>query len=145
MNLRVLVATVAGGATLFLLGFLVYGVLLANYMKASMVQYPGLMKEPMPDFVPLVLANLAITGLFAFVFDHWAHIRTFTSGLVGGAMMMFLIALYLDLSGLSFMNLMIGITPLIVDVIAITAIGAITGGVVGLVLGLMARKTAEAV
>jgi hypothetical protein len=144
MNMRILVATVAGGVTLFLLGWLVYGVLLSDFMKTNMVQYPGLMKEPMPDMVPLVLANLVLAALFAFVFDYWASIRTFMSGLIGGVVLMFLISLYFDLSALSFMNLMKGITPVIVDVVAATSIGAITGGVVGLVLGLMHKPAAQA-
>jgi len=144
MLLRVLAATVAGGITLFFLGWLVYGILLMDFMKDNMVNYPGLMKEPMPDMVPLVIANLVIAGLFAFVFEYWATIRTFVGGLKGGAIMMFLIALYIDLSFMSFMNIMKGMTPVIVDVIAATVIGAIAGGVIGLVLGAMNKEPATA-
>lgn len=144
MLLRILAATVAGGIALFFLGWLVYGILLMDFMKDNMINYPGLMKEPMPDMVPLVLANLIIAGLFAFVFEYWATIRTFVGGLKGGAIMMFLIALYIDLSFMSFMNIMKGITPVIVDVIAATVIGAIAGGVIGLVLGAMNKEPAAA-
>ena len=143
MNLRVLAATVAGGVTLFLLGWLVYGVVLESFMKEHMNQFPGLMKEPMPEMVPLVLANIVAAGLMAFVFEHWASIRTFAGGLVGGAIIMFLVALYIDLSFWAFMNLMKDFVGLVVDVIAATAIGAVTGGVVGMVLGLMQGRGSE--
>ena len=41
MLLRVLAATVAGGITLFFLGWLVYGILLMDFMKDNMVNYPA--------------------------------------------------------------------------------------------------------
>lgn len=144
MLVRILAATVVGGIAFFFIGWLIYGVLLAQYMKDSTISYPGLMKEPMPDMVPLILANLVIAGLFAFVFEYWATIRTFVGGMKGGAIMMFLIALYIDLNYMAFMNIMKGFTPLIVDVLAATVIGAIVGGLIGLVLGKMDKGTAAA-
>src|SRR3712207_8732781 len=48
MNIRILVATLAGGLTMFLLGWLIFGILLMDYFKANTIQYPGLMKET-PD------------------------------------------------------------------------------------------------
>jgi hypothetical protein len=144
MNLRVLAATVAGGVTLFLLGWLVYGVLLESFMREHMNQFPGLMKEPMPEMVPLILANMVAAGLMAYVFEYWATIRTFMGGLIGGAIIMFLVVLYIDLSFWAFMNLMKDLTGLVVDVVASTVLGAITGGVVGFVLGAMHGRAGEA-
>jgi hypothetical protein len=140
---RVLVATIAGGVAFFALGFLIYGLLLDPYMKANMISYPGLMKEPMPDMVPLIVANLANAFLFAFIFDYWAGIRTFVGGLKGGAILMFLTAVIIDLQFLAFMNLWKGgFVPVIVDIIAATILGALSGGVIGLVLGLMSKGSA---
>ena len=144
MLMRVLAATVAGGITFFLLGFIIYGVLLDKYMKENMISYPGLMKEPMPDMVPLVIANLVLAGLFAFVFEYWATIRTFVGGLRGGAIMTFLLALHSDLIAVSMMNLMKGMTPIVVDIIVVTVMGALAGGVVGLVLGVMNKEQRSA-
>jgi len=143
MNIRVIAATIAGAAVFFFLGWLVYGMLLADFMKQHMVQYAGLTKEPMPDMVPLVLSNLVIAALLAFVFDKWASIRTFKGGAIGGAVMMFFIALHVDLSFLAFMNLL-NLTMAAVDVAAAAALGAITGGVIALVLGLMSGQAASA-
>ncbi|MFN6964232.1 MAG: hypothetical protein ACK4S4_10765 [Pyrinomonadaceae bacterium] len=143
MNTRVVAATVAGGIVLFFLGWLAYGILLADFMKAHTVQYAGLNKEPMPDMVPLVLSNLAISALMAIVFDHWASIRTFKGGLIGGGLIMLLVALYVDLAFLAFMNLL-DLTVVLVDVVVATLLGAITGGVIGQVLGMMGPRTADA-
>lgn len=141
MNItRVLAGTAAGGITMFFLGWLVFGVILADFMKANTVQYAGLLKEPMPDMIPLVIANLAYAWLLAFIFDFWGNIKTFVTGLKGGALITLPIAIWLDLQFLAFMNLYTGIAPIIVDVIAATAVGAITGGIVGLTLGLVGKK-----
>ena len=56
MNTRILVASVAGGAALFLLGFVMYDLVLGTYLKSHMVQYPGLMNEA-PNFITLIIAN----------------------------------------------------------------------------------------
>ena len=144
MLVRVLAATVAGGIANFALGFVIYGMLLDPYFKANMVVYQGLMKEPMPDMVPLVIANLVSAFLFAFIFDYWASIKTFVGGLKGGAIIMFLMAVIIDLQFLAFMNLWKGgFVPIVVDVIAATVMGAIVGGVIGAVLGLMNKDGAS--
>jgi hypothetical protein len=143
MSTRILVATVAGGAALFLLGFLVYGLLLEPWMRTQMVKHDGLMMDS-PNFVTLVLANLVWAFFVSLIFDRWASISTFAGGLVGGAMITFLMGLYFDLMSVSFMNLFSSYLPVAVDVIAFTVIGAIAGGVVGAVLGLMNKNTAPA-
>lgn len=52
MNItRVSAATLAGAITMFLLGFLVFGLLLANYFKEQTITYDKLMKDP-PDMIP---------------------------------------------------------------------------------------------
>jgi hypothetical protein len=141
MLIRLLAAAVAGGVAFFGLGFLIYGVLLDPYFKAHMIVYPGLMKEPMPDFVALVASNLISALFFAFVFDYWASIRTFAGGLKGGAIMMFFISLVLDLQYVAFMNMWKdgAAIPVVLDIIAATVTGALVGGVIGLVLGLMKK------
>jgi len=144
MNTRVIVATIAGGAALFLLGFLIYGLLLEGWMKSQMVEYKGIMNET-PNFATLIIANIVWALLVALIFDRWASISTFAGGLVGGAMISFLMILYYDLMNVSFMNLFTGFTAVFVDVIAFTIIGALAGGVVAAILGMMNKAaTAEA-
>jgi Na+/serine symporter len=143
MNTRIIVATVAGGAALFLLGFLVYDLLLGVWMKTQMVEYKGLMNET-PNFVTLIVANVVWALLVALIFDRWASISTFLGGLIGGAMISFLMALYFDLMNVSFMNLYTGSTAVLVDVIAFTVIGALAAGVIAAVLGMMNNSSVPA-
>jgi len=143
MNKRIIVATVAGGAALFLLGFLVYDLLLGVWMKTQMVEYKGLMNET-PNFVTLIVANVVWALLVALIFDRWASISTFLGGLIGGAMISFLMALYFDLMNVSFMNLYTGSTAVLVDVIAFTVIGALAAGVIAAVLGMMNNSSVPA-
>jgi len=138
MNTRILVATVAGGAALFLLGFVMYDLVLGTYLKGQMIQYPGLMNEA-PNFVTLIVANIVWALLVALIFDRWATISTFAGGAIGGAMITFFMALYFDLMNVTFMNLFNSFIPVIVDVIAFTIIGSLTGGIIGAVLGMMKR------
>jgi hypothetical protein len=143
MNTRVLVATVAGGAALFLFGFVMYDLILGAYMKGQMIPYPGLMNET-PNFATLIIANIVWALLVALIFDRWATISTFIGGVIGGAMITFLMGLYFDLMNVSFMNLFNSLVPVVVDVIAFTIIGALAGGIIGAILGMMPRSGAAA-
>jgi hypothetical protein len=140
MLTRVLAATVAGGIAFFVLGFLIYGLLLDPLvMKPNMIEYSGLMKDP-PMWVPLVLANLVNAFYLAFIFDKWAGIRTFAGGLKGGAIVMFLIGLTFQLMFMAFMNISKNHIPMIADLVGSTVLGAIGGGVIGAVLGMMNKS-----
>ena len=143
MLARVLAATVAGGITFFILGFVIFGLILD-----PMVMRPNtnpdamkLMKDP-PDLPFLILGNLVAAFLLAYIFDKWATIRTFVGGLIGGAVIWFIIALYFQLMFAAFMRMSTSYVPAVADVIGTTIVGAITGGVVGLVLGMMNKDSA---
>jgi hypothetical protein len=143
MSVRVLAATVAGGITFFVLGFLIYGLLLEqSVMKPNMNEFPGLMNE-VPNWIPLVVANLVSAFLLAYIFDKWASISTFVGGLKGGAVVYFLIALSFQLMFLAFMNLHKNYIPVVADVAASTVMGAIGGGVIGHVLGMMGKNSRD--
>ena len=143
MLTRVLAATVAGGIAFFILGFIIYGLILdPMVMKPNMITYPGLMNET-PVWAPLVLANFVSAFLLAYIFDKWATISTFVGGLQGGAIVWFLISLSYQLMFISFMNMSKNYTPAIADVLGALVMGGIGGGVIGQVLGMM-NKTAKA-
>lgn len=143
MLTRVLAATVAGGITFFILGFIIYGLILDTMvMKPNMITYAGLMNET-PVWVPLVLANMVNAFLLAYIFDKWATIRTFIGGLKGGATVMFLIALAMQLFFAAFMNLSKNYMPAVADILGSTVMGAIGGGVIGHVLGMMNKGSAS--
>lgn len=138
---RLLAATIAGGVAFFILGFLIYGLLLDPLvMKPNMNTYPGLMVDP-PVWIPLVLANLVSALLLAYIFDKWAGIKTFMGGVQGGAVVWFLMSLAFQLMFIAFMNLSKNYIPPIADVAGSTVMGAIGGGVIGAVLGRMHKGT----
>lgn len=144
MLARILAATVAGGVTFFILGFLIYGLVLdPMVMKPNMITYPGLMNET-PVWVPLVLSNLVSALLLAYIFDKWAGIRTFMGGLQGGATVWFLTSLSMQLLFAAFMNMSKNYTPAIADVIGSTVMGAVGGGVIAAVLGMMNKPAVSA-
>jgi hypothetical protein len=141
MITRVIAATVAGGIVFYIVGFVLFAFILDPILKPYMTQFPGLMKEPMPDLIFLPLWNLSMAFLFAVVFEKWAGIRTFVGGLKGGLLLMFLISLIINFDFLAFMNVYKGPVGAIVVIAASTFIGTLAGGAVGAVLGLMNKST----
>jgi membrane associated rhomboid family serine protease len=141
MLVRVLAATVAGGLIFYVLGFVLFGIILDPVMKNYMNEFPGLMKTPMPDLVFLPLWNLAMAFLFAIVFEKWASIRTFVGGLKGGFLLMLIVTFIIDFNYLAFMNLFKGPIGVIIEIAASTALGTLAAGVVGAVLGLMNKSS----
>ena len=144
MLIRVLAAALAGAIVFFGLGFVIYGLLVDPILKGHMNQFPGLMKEPMPDMLPLFGWNFVMALLFAIVFDKWAGIRTFVGGLKGGFILMLLIAIMTDLNFVAFMNVWKDYIGVVIDVICATVLGTVAGGFIGLVLGLINKTPSTA-
>ena len=140
MLTRILAATIAGGVAFFLLGFLIFGLFLGPTVLLPNVN-PDAAKvlNETPVWAPLVLSNLALALLLAYIFEALAGIRTFVAGLKAGAIILFLMDLYIQLSFLAFMKMHNSYTPVIADIIGTTVMGAIAGGVVGAVLGMMKK------
>jgi hypothetical protein len=133
MNVRVILASLAGAVVSFLLGWLVYGMLLSGYYEANTNHFNGLMINP-PNLIGIFLSGWVMSFLFAFIFSKWANISSFVPGLIAAGIISFLIMLSFDLSFWSMMNLF-GKKLLVVDVVVGTAFYAFIGGVVALVLG----------
>ena len=138
MLARVLAATVAGGITFFILGFIIFGLILDPLvMKPNMSpETAKLMKDP-PDWVFLILFNFVGAFLLAYIFDKWATIRTFGGGFIGGAIIFLIVDLYIQLMLAAFMNVSHGLHPIIADLIGTMIVAGGAGGVVGIVLGKM--------
>lgn len=134
MNIRAILASLAGAVTLFILGYLIWGILLGTYFNANEIHYEGFIKQP-PNFISLFLSNLSFSFLIAFIFHKWALIRTFAAGLIGATIIGFLIHAGIKLSLVGYANLYKEVTPVIVDVLTETARTSLAGGVIGAVLG----------
>lgn len=139
---RILAATAAGGVAFFVLGFLMFGLLLDPIVRPHLNVYPGLLNET-PVWAPLVLGNFTAAFLLAYIFDRWAGIRTFVGGMKGGAIVYFVMSLYFQLMFMAFMNLAKDWIPPVTDVLGSTVLGALAGGVIGLVLGAMNKDAGD--
>jgi hypothetical protein len=134
MNVRVILASLAGAVFSFLLGWLVYGILLAGFYESQTTHYDGFWSTT-PNMVGIFLSGWAMSLLFAVVFSKWANISTFVPGLTAAAIITFLFGVSIDLYFWSTMNLFTP-TLLAVDVFVGAAFNGLVGGVVALVLGL---------
>jgi hypothetical protein len=142
MNLRVVVAAVAGAVVLSVLEFLTYGFLITDFINANRVEYAGLIKEP-PNVVTFVLFNLVWCSLLAFIFDKWADIRTFAGGASAGAIIFAAVVLGINLGYVTFFNLLKNAVVVIsVKLMAMAITGAITGGLMAAILGRMKGQAA---
>ena len=133
-NKKLIIGTVAGGVTFFVLGFVLYGIVLESFFANHAGSATGVLKTEIM-FWPLILGNLALAALLSYVFLKWAKIKSFGGGMKAGAIIGFLIALSLDMILYDTTNMM-DLTASIVDVIVFTVMTAIGGGVIGMVLGM---------
>ncbi len=139
MIARFIVSAVAGGIVMFVLGFLIYGLALDPWMKANIAEYAGLMKKA-PDMIALAGMNIVWAGLIAFVADNWAKARDFGSGMKVGGILMFFASIAINLGYTAFMNMYLSVLVPLVDSVAMTFLGVVVGGVIGVVLGKMHKS-----
>lgn len=131
---KILLAALAGTVTLFLLGFLGYGLALEKFFIENAGTASGVSKGEDMVWWAMILGHIAMGLLLAIIFGRWAGIKTFVTGAKAGAIILVLIAIGYDFIGYGTSNLM-NLTGVIGDVVLQAVIGAIAGGVVGLVLG----------
>ncbi len=139
---KILFGALAGGIVYFLLGWLIYGTLLADFANA----YPELKPESVTDITrsPMVywamfVGCLVYGLLLAVIFGRWASISTFITGAKAGAVITLLMALAFDLMMYSMLKTMT-LNGALIDPLISGVMGAITGGVVGWVLGYGNKK-----
>jgi uncharacterized membrane protein len=133
MNTKMLLAALGGTVANFLLGWLVYGILLMDFYQANTIQYEGLMYE-MPNLFLVFLSNFTMAFLFAYIYQVWAGIKSFGKGFTTGLLLGFLIMFTFDLYFVAGMNLM-STTLVIVDILVSTIMTGIMAGVVAWILG----------
>jgi hypothetical protein len=130
---RLLAASLAGGVTLFIVGFVLWGLVLAGFYEAHVGTATGVTKEEM-DFITLFLSQFLWAFLMALVIGKWAALSGFGQGLKIGAVMGFLMSLSIGLSQYSMSNLH-DLTLALTDPFVSAVWSGLGGGVVGAVLG----------
>lgn len=134
MNTKMLVAGLIGGVAFFLLGWLLYGILLmdtmSSYSNAACMRAEGDYNMPL-----LILGNLVWGFFVAYVFSHWASISTFATGAQRGALLGFMLSLAMNCMWYAMSTCMTSFTGSIIDIVVSTVMWAIVGGIVGWWLG----------
>ncbi len=135
MNSKTIIAGILGGICSFLLGWLLYGIVFKNMMADMMGSATGVMRSDSEMvFWALLLGNLLIGCLVAYIFNCWASISTFMGGLTAGATIGLLFTVAFDLILYATTNVTT-ISGIAVDVVINLLIWAISSGVVGWWLG----------
>ena len=129
MNNRVLVGGLIGGVVFFLLGWVVYGMAIGDTLDANMMTGLSRTDEEM-QLAFVALGNLLFGFLLAYVLDK-ANSLSFTAGASVGAMIGFLLSLGGNLTMYGTTNLFTSLTGVFVDVVAVTVMCALVGGVIG--------------
>jgi len=132
---KILLAGLIGGAVSFLLGWLVWGVVLADFMKSNGGGATGVAK-PESDYIwwAMIVANLAGGLLLALIYGRWGQISTFVTGAKAGAVIGLLMSASYDMLWFGMSNIM-NLNATLVDILASTVVTALIGGVVGWFLG----------
>src|SRR5436190_23400918 len=89
---KIAIAGITGGAVYFILGWLVYGMLLKDFYSIHLIN-----SITRPDTEMIWWAAIASNffwGIFiAYIFSRWANITTLSAGLAAGAMISVLMSL----------------------------------------------------
>ena len=132
MGKKVALGTIAGFIALFALGALIYGVLLKGTMS-KMAAAAGDCMIAEPGMALVAVATLVQAFLFTLLL-HKLNANTFSKGLIAGAWVGFLIVLMYDIwfkASFPFFNISFAVA----DILGSTTMAALSGGVIGLVLG----------
>ena len=130
--MKILRGTIFGGIAFFFLGWVVYGMLLADFMAAHS---DGSLNRPNDQMImwAMILSNLVL-GLLVTLVLKWSGAVSIVDGLKTGAIFGFLMGLTMDLMMYS-MTTQYDLTALFVDVIVYTVMLAIIGLVIVLTWG----------
>jgi hypothetical protein len=134
MNTKVLLAALAAGVFYFFGGWVIYGMLLMDFMTANTTFYEGLMKsEEEMNFAALIVGNL-VWGLLIALIVFRTGGKSFKDGAITGLWVGFLMNLSFYAMYAAFMNLYSD-TYMAVDMVVGTLFVAVGGGIAGLIIG----------
>lgn len=132
MNTRTLISGIVAGVVIFLVGYVIYGIAMADYFASTMPSYPGLIKEPM-EIWSIGVGNLIWGILLAWSLNA-AGIASASKGAVYGAVAFFLFAVGTGFVVFGQMN-MNTIQSIFVDGLCSAVMMGIAGAAAGWILG----------
>jgi len=129
MNNRVLVGALLGGITFFLLGWILYGMLLGPTLDPHMMDGLGRADDEM-QIAFIILGNLLAGLLFAYILDK-ANANSVNSGATIGGIVALLLALSMNFTMYGVSNAFKDLTGVVLDAVVYTIMGAIVGAAIG--------------
>ena len=131
---KIILGGLVGGVAFFFLGWIIYGMVLMNYMMANQNQCA---MRSMEDMIwwSLILSNLLWAFAYAVIFS-WSNISNFAGGLKAGIIIGLLISASVDLGFYSFTTIYSNCNAIGADIIASTVMSGIGGGVIAWVMGM---------
>jgi hypothetical protein len=133
MDMKILKGTVFGGIANFFLGWVIYGMLLMDFMKSNSNQCSA--RPDMEMIWWAMIASCLVYALFLTLFLKGSGSSTWLDGIKTGALFGCLYSVTVDLSFYSMTTMFNSFTPIIVDAIAATVMAAIIGLVIVLLWG----------
>lgn len=137
--MKILRGTIFGGITFFLLGWLVYGILLMDFMAANSNNCAARLDNEMIWWA-MIVSNLVL-ALFVTLVLKWSGAKSITDGMRIGAVIGFLTGLSTDLSFYSMTTMISNLTALIVDVLVYTLVLGVVGMIIVLTWGKEKKET----
>jgi hypothetical protein len=133
MDTKILRGTLFGGIAFFFLGWLVYGILLADF---SLSNYNQCMNRSMTDMVwwALIISNL-VSALLITLILKWSGATSFIDGLRMGALFGLLFSISIDLSFYSMTTYFNNFSGIVADIVASTFMSSVTGAVIVMLWG----------
>lgn len=129
---------IVGGILFFLLGWLIYGMLLMDFMN-NHTGAAGNVSRSEPDFLYLAIGNLAMGFVLAYIFVK-GNVNSMANGFITGGIVGLLIAVGYDCM-IYATTTVISKTAMAADVAVSTVMTAVAGAVVAMVMG-MGKKAA---
>ncbi|MBN2665958.1 MAG: DUF1761 domain-containing protein [Bacteroidales bacterium] len=129
----ILRGTFIGGVSYFLIGWLVYGVLLYNFFS-PMTNTCANRSEGEMIWWAMILSNLLI-ALFLTLFLSWSGARSITDGLKTGALFGALFTATIDLSLFSMTTMYKSLLPIVIEIVASAVVLALVGMIIVLTRG----------
>ena len=129
---KFLIGGIIGGIANFLLGWLVWGILLMSFMKEHTTEAGKAVMRADENMIwwALILANLMLGFLLSYILNK-AGVMSAGTGAAIGAVVGLLMTAAIDLFNYAFMDLSNSATTMVVDVLASTVVTAIVGAIIG--------------
>ena len=131
--MKILRGTVFGGITYFLLGWLVWGILLMDFFSANMNQCTS-RTDGQIVWWAIILSNLVFALLLTLIL-HWAKAKTIIDGLKIGALFGLLYGSALAFSFWSMSTMYLNAGAMVTDILVSTVVMAVIGLVIVLTWG----------